>query len=277
MSDARFPKAKRSFGQNFLVEQSFIAKIVRSADLDSSSTVIEIGPGRGALTRELLRHAGKVVAIELDRDLASLLREEFADRVNFQLIERDALEVDFSEIALENGSLVKLVANLPYNISTAILSRLIDARHSFSAIILMFQREVVERITAEPATSDRGYLTILVEAFMNVERLFDVPPTAFRPVPKVWSSVVRLTPKDTTIFDSDRELFMNLVSTAFRQKRKTLHNNLKHASPLNIADANDLLRSAGIDPARRAETLSIDEWEALFREVLRHRVIRTGE
>ena len=272
MSDARFPKAKRSFGQNFLVDQSFVAKIVKAATLDTSSTVVEIGPGRGALTKELLRHAGKVVAIELDRDLASLLREQFAERTNFQLIEQDALEVDFNEIASRNGSPVKLVANLPYNISTAVLSRLVDARHSFDAMVLMLQREVVERITAKPGTSDRGFLTVMVEAFMKVERLFDVPPTAFLPVPKVWSSVARLSPKDTTNFDSDRKLFTKLVSSAFRQKRKTLQNNLKHATEPNISDTSSLLTNAEIDPSRRAETLSIDEWQSLFSELLRLRL-----
>jgi 16S rRNA (adenine1518-N6/adenine1519-N6)-dimethyltransferase len=274
MSDFHFPKAKRSFGQNFLVDHSIVAKIVTVAALNDSSTVVEIGPGRGALTSELLRHAGKVVAIELDRDLASFLREQFADRANFQLIEQDALEVDFNQIASENGSPIKLVANLPYNISTAILSRLVDSRHSFEAMILMFQREVVDRITAPPSTSERGYLTVMVEAFMSVERLFDVPPTAFRPVPKVWSSVVQLTPKDASVFDSDRKLFTGLASAAFRQKRKTLQNNLKHADSLNIADAIDLLQSAGIDPSRRAETLDIGEWESLFRTF---RLLRSRE
>ena len=207
MPDARFPKAKRSFGQNFLVDQSYVAKIVKAAKLDSSSTVVEIGPGRGALTNELLRQAGKVIAVELDRDLASLLRDRFKEYSNLQLIEQDALALDFDQIALENGSGLTLVANLPYNISTAILSRLVGYRHSFESMILMFQREVVERITAKPASSDRGYLTVMVQAFMKVEKLFDVPPTAFRPVPKVWSSVVRLIPKEATEFDDDPQLF----------------------------------------------------------------------
>jgi 16S rRNA (adenine1518-N6/adenine1519-N6)-dimethyltransferase len=268
MSDARFPKAKRSFGQNFLVDQRFVDKIVTAAKLDKSSTVVEIGPGRGSLTGELLRQAGKVVAIELDRDLASLLREQFADCPNFQLIEQDALDVDFEKIALENGSKLKLVANLPYNMSTAILSRLIQTRHSFETMVLMYQREVVERITAPPETSERGYLTVMVEAFVAVESLFDVPPTSFRPVPKVWSSVARLTPKDVNEFDSDPKLFESLVSAAFRQKRKTLQNNLKQTQ-FGISEPGQILENAAIDPKRRAETLTVDELQRLFVELCR--------
>ena len=274
MSDHHFPKAKRSFGQNFLVDQSYVAKIVKAARVDTSSTVVEIGPGRGALTNELLGCAGTVIAVELDRDLASLLCEKFKNHENFALIEQDVLEADFSEIASQTESKVTLVANLPYNISTAILSRLIDARHSFKSMVLMFQREVVERITATPGTSERGYLTVMVEAYMNVERLFDVPPTAFRPVPKVWSSVVRLIPKEKTEFDLDPRLFESLVSTAFLQKRKTLQNNLKQAVKLGITEPARMLDDAAIDPKRRAETLTIDEWQRLFAE-LRSSIIRT--
>jgi 16S rRNA (adenine1518-N6/adenine1519-N6)-dimethyltransferase len=261
----RLPKPKRSFGQNFLIDKNYVRKIINAARLTESKTVVEIGPGHGALTEELVKLSGEVIAIELDRELAAILKNQFEAIENFRLLQADALDVDFERLASESGSRLTLVANLPYNISTAILTHLISYRHSFTELILMFQREVADRISAGPATSDRGYLTVTAEAFMIVERLFDVPPTAFKPVPKVWSSVVRLIPRDDTEFDTDTGLFQSLVSNAFRQKRKTLLNNLKQsAAALHISDAGKLLEAANIDPSRRAETLRIEEWERLF-------------
>jgi 16S rRNA (adenine1518-N6/adenine1519-N6)-dimethyltransferase len=147
-----------------------------------------------------------------------------------------------------------LIGNLPYYISTAILQKLIVERMMFSQMVLMLQKEVVERITAPPGSSDRGFLTVLIEAYFRVERLFDVPPDAFKPQPKIWSSVVRLVPLDRA--DLDSQGFRRLVSSAFAQKRKTILNNLKNIFP----NAGDALRNAGIDPARRSETLTLDEW-----------------
>jgi 16S rRNA (adenine1518-N6/adenine1519-N6)-dimethyltransferase len=171
------------------------------------------------------------------------------------------LDVDFGTLISANrekpNAQAKLVANLPYNISTAILQKLADYRSAFSEMVLMLQREVVERITAQPGNSERGYLTVLIEAYFDVEKLFDVPPTAFRPQPKVWSSVIRLTPKVVTI--ADDATFRDLISRAFGQKRKTILNNLKR----DYADAGSLLTRAGIDTKRRSETLSIEEWAKL--------------
>jgi len=242
-------RAKRSLGQNFLHDSEVINKIVDALNLTADETVIEIGPGRGALTEGLIECAGKVIAIEFDREMIALLRGRFGDQI--ELIEDDVLDVDLASLVGRNA---KLVGNLPYNISTPILQKLIDVRYLFSMLVLMFQREVVERITAEPGSSDRGYLTVLVEAAFDVERLFDVPPTAFRPVPKVWSSVARLTP--IASHATDHKIFRNLLSVAFAQKRKTILNNLK----TNFMDAASLLNSAAIDSSRRAETLTLDEW-----------------
>lgn len=254
---ARRVFAKRSLGQNFLIDEAMIGKIVGALDPKETDTVLEIGPGRGALTTRLIDTGADVVALEFDRDLASALSERFADQPNFRLIEDDALGVDFQSLKPGDGRKLRLIANLPYNISTAILQRLFDHPDVFSDAVLMFQREVVERITAAPGTKDRGFLTVLTEAHSVVERLFDVPPGAFRPVPKVWSSVVRLTPKPSLI--TDERAFRDLVSTAFNQKRKTLHNNLKARFP-NVDEA---LEAAGIAPDRRAETLTLGEWLAL--------------
>lgn len=248
-------RAKRSLGQNFLQDDGVIEKIVGSLDLNSNDTVIEIGPGRGALTEKLIGQAGRVVAVEFDRDMVAILRGKFGDALN--IVQGDVLSVDLGSLA---GDRAKVVGNLPYNISTPILQRLMEHRTRFLRLVLMFQREVVDRLTAPPGSSERGYLTVLTEAAFNVERLFDVPPTAFRPAPKVWSAVARFTPTQDAI--ASDPVFHRLVGRAFAQKRKTILNNLK----LEYANALELLDAAGIDGARRAETLTLDEWTALAKK-----------
>lgn len=256
----RAPFAKKSFGQNFLVNESYIGRIVDAVGPAEDDLVIEIGPGRGALTERLVDRAGKVVALELDRDLHPYLSQKFESVQNFELVKGDALDFDFAELAAKQGKRAKLVANLPYNISTAILQRLIDQRTAFSGMVLMFQREVVERITAPPGSGERGFLTVITEAYLDTEYLFDVPPQAFRPAPKVYSSVARLVPKEEgTIEIGDPALFRKLVSAGFAQKRKTILNNLKNARDI-VGDAAGVLEKSGIDPSRRAETLTLDEW-----------------
>jgi 16S rRNA (adenine1518-N6/adenine1519-N6)-dimethyltransferase len=253
-------RAKRSLGQNFLQDETVIAKIVSALNPTSENAVIEIGPGLGALTDLLVERAGKVVAVEFDRDMAAHLEGRFGSRENFKLHNADALGADFAALA---GGRCKLVANLPYNISTPILQRLIEQREIFDLLVLMFQHEVVERITAQPDSSDRGFLTVLVEDAFRVERLFDVPPTAFRPVPKVWSSVVRLTPRGSKF--THQEGTRRLVSAAFSQKRKTIFNNLKSSYPETAV----ALEAAEIDRMRRAETLTGEEWQRLSQELLK--------
>ena len=249
-------RAKRSLGQNFLQDKAIIERIVDALELRAGEGVIEIGPGRGALTGELIERKARVLAIEFDRDMIGYLQGHFGDSI--QLVERDILEVDFQGLTPEK---VKLVGNLPYNISTPILQRLIEHRELFSTLVLMFQREVVDRITAVPGTRERGYLTVLVEAAFHVERLFDVPPAAFRPQPKVWSAVARLTPKPAAF--ENYPLLRNVLSVAFSQKRKTLLNNLRS----HFNDAASLLERARIDPKSRAETLELDEWFRLTRTI----------
>ncbi|MGB7207881.1 MAG: 16S rRNA (adenine(1518)-N(6)/adenine(1519)-N(6))-dimethyltransferase RsmA [Pyrinomonadaceae bacterium] len=250
---ARKPFAKKSFGQNFLVDTKYVQKIVDALALTGEDTVVEIGAGRGALTEMLLEKAGKVFAIEFDRDLIPILQQEFGSFPNFELVEADALFLDFTALVPSNKK-AKLVANLPYNISTAILQRLIEHRWAFSEMVLMFQREVVHRITAKPGNSDRGFLTLLVELSFEAVKLFDVPGKAFNPPPDVTSSVVRLVPINSGL--ADEKLFRKLVSQGFMQKRKNLSNNFKATLP----NANELMTSIGIDPNRRGETLTLDEW-----------------
>jgi 16S rRNA (adenine1518-N6/adenine1519-N6)-dimethyltransferase len=262
----QYPYAKKSFGQNFLVDRDFISKIIDAVAAGPNDTVIEIGPGRGALTEALLDRCERLTVIELDKDLIPALNAKFGANKRFELIAGDVLKVDFSSITPGDSQEVKLVANLPYYISTAVLFHLLPFRDRFSNMVLMFQREVVDRMTAAPATSERGFLTVIVEAFFTVEKLFDVPPSAFRPTPKVWSSVARLRPKaDIGPLSRQEAKFEKLVGAAFRQKRKTILNNLKSsADELRINDPTQLLSDADIEPKRRAETLTVEEWTRLF-------------
>jgi 16S rRNA (adenine1518-N6/adenine1519-N6)-dimethyltransferase len=268
--------AKKSLGQNFLVDDAVAARIVREVAPRADETVIEIGAGRGALTGRLVGQAGRLVAIEFDRELVPVLEKKFGGRENFTLIEGDALAVDYCA-AIAPASHARVVANLPYNISTAILQRLFDARRCLTELVLMLQREVVERIIAPPGTSERGYLSVLTEAYCEARPLFDVAPEAFRPVPKVWSTIVHLRVRESAAAEvSDEALLWRTVSAGFAQRRKTIFNNLRHAPPAlspqveAAGGANALLEAAGIEANRRAETLTLAEWVALARTLETH-------
>lgn len=278
----RPPRAKKSLGQNFLVDESFARRIVGVVAPRADETVVEIGPGRGALTSHLIESAARIFAVELDRGLVPQLRERFARHENFSLVEADALTLDFCS-AIAPAERARVVANLPYNISTAILQRLIEQRRCVTEMILMLQREVVARIAAPPGSTERGYLTVLVEAHYEAEALFDVPPGAFRPVPKVWSTVARLRARERLLDVEDERLLWRVVSTGFAQRRKTIHNNLR-AAPEDLrarvesaGGAGVLLETAGVEPARRAETLTLDEWIAIARSLEPAREGQEGE
>ncbi|HEX7316707.1 MAG TPA: 16S rRNA (adenine(1518)-N(6)/adenine(1519)-N(6))-dimethyltransferase RsmA [Pyrinomonadaceae bacterium] len=264
------PRAKKRLGQNFLVDETYARRIVGAVGPRAGETVVEIGPGHGALTSLLLETGARVVAVELDRELAPLLRECYGGRDNFTLVEADALGVDF-RAAIQPATSARVVANLPYNISTAILQRLIEQRACVPEMTLMLQREVVERITAPPGSAERGYLTVMVEAFCQSEALFDVPPGAFRPVPKVWSTVARLRARSVEAEEFDERLFQRLVSAGFAQKRKTILNNLRSAPEdlrARVERAGGVaaaLEAAGVDPRRRAEALTLAEWAGLVK------------
>jgi 16S rRNA (adenine1518-N6/adenine1519-N6)-dimethyltransferase len=254
-------RAKKSLGQNFLIDQIAIDRIVDAVDPRTEDHVIEIGPGHGALTGRLLERGCRVTAIEFDRELIPVLEQRFSSNGRFRLVHKDILNTDLADLA--NDTPAKLVGNLPYNISTPILQRIIVQRASLASMVLMFQREVVKRMTAAPGEKDRGYLTVLVEAAFEVETLFTLPPSSFRPAPKVWSSVVRLLPKPiNTRLEEDLKL---VAATAFRQKRKTIINNLKQQFPM----AEAALSAAAIDTGRRAETLTMDEWRLLTDALVR--------
>jgi len=253
-------RAKKHLGQNFLKDESVVDRIIDGLNLNSADTVAEIGPGMGALTGKLAQKAGQVIAIEFDRDMVAHLQREFSETPNLAIVQADALTIELDTILPESG--VKLAANLPYYISTPILQRLAAERNRFSSLVIMLQKEVVDRIVALPGSSERGYLTVIVENAFTAERLFDVPPEAFSPRPKVDSSVIRLTPKAEAASQGTLE---PLLSIAFRQKRKTIGNNLKN----DFSNYIEALAEANIDPVRRAETLTLDEWKAIVRTLVK--------
>jgi 16S rRNA (adenine1518-N6/adenine1519-N6)-dimethyltransferase len=263
MNPSPLTRPLKRFAQHFLRDPRTVQRIVAALDPQPHETIVEIGPGTGALTAALLERAGRVVAVEFDENLEPLLRERFADRANLKLVMGDALTTDFCA-EIKPATQARLAANLPYNISTAILQRLILQRECLTEMVVMLQREVVERVLAPAGSSERGYLSVLVEAYAETEKLFDVAPGAFRPPPKVWSSVMRLTFRPRTI--ANEELFWETVSAGFAQKRKTILNNLRHA-PGRLQDvlqrnggASIVLCKAGVELQRRAETLTIEEW-----------------
>jgi 16S rRNA (adenine1518-N6/adenine1519-N6)-dimethyltransferase len=218
-----------------------------------------------------LEKAGSLVAIEFDRNLIPLLTEKFGGKENFKLVESDALVTDICDV-ISPATHARIVANLPYNIATAILQRLIEQRSCLSEMVLMLQKEVAERITAQPGSSERGYLSVFVQAYCDTERLFDVAPGSFRPAPKVWSSVLRLTLRPQLAADmKDDKLLWRVVSAGFAQRRKTILNNLRNApSPLqeivkSHGGASIVLCQAEVDLQRRAETLTLEEWARISR------------
>jgi 16S rRNA (adenine1518-N6/adenine1519-N6)-dimethyltransferase len=272
-SSSILPRAKKSLGQNFLSDERVIARIVDAFAPRAGETVIEVGPGRGALTSQLVERAGRVIAVEFDIELVPLLEEKFGARENFSLLHADALAVNFCSVIAPEAS-ARVVANLPYYISTAILQKLIEERACLTEMVLMLQREVVERITAQPSTSERGYLSVLIEAYCEADILFDVAPGSFRPQPKVWSTVVRLRTRERPPVDVDDEsLLWRVVSAGFAQRRKTILNNLRHA-PENLRSrieraggASSVLATVSIAESRRAETLTLAEWARLARAI----------
>lgn len=255
--------AKKSFGQHFLLDGQLLAKIVRAAAPPEGKglegkTVVEIGPGPGGLTRAILDAGPKrFIAVEKDRDLEPLLRE-IVEQSNglMELRMGDATAVDWKEL----GERITVISNLPYNVSTLILTGLIEAGDAIEKMVLMFQKEVAERLYAAPDSKDYGRLSVLCQQRCHVARAFDVPPGAFVPPPKVMSSVVVVTPK-TPVPSLPLAWLERVTASAFGQRRKMLRSSLKS---LNVP-VETLLEKAGIDGTRRAETLSVAEFETLAR------------
>lgn len=258
-------KFTKSLGQNFLIDQSVVADIIRGSGITKEDHVIEIGPGVGSLTRALLEQAGRVTAIEIDEELIPILGEELKDFDNFRLIQGDVLKTDLKELA--GAGAVKVVANLPYYVTTPILLRLLEEDFPWQSITIMIQKEVGQRLNAAPGSKDYGSLSVLVAYHANTELIRVVRPESFMPRPKVDSVVIRLDRlKEKRVKPQDEEFFLRLVRQSFAMRRKTLNNTLK---PLGI-DPGVMQRAfagAGIDPGRRGETLTIQEFALLSDQI----------
>jgi len=255
---ASHPPRRKRFGQHFLHDPAVIARIVRALDARPNDHLVEIGPGRGALTTALIGSGATFDAIEIDRDLAARLRERFGGTRHWVLHESDALRFDFAALAAERGGRLRIIGNLPYNISTPLLFRMLEARAALADLTVMLQREVVARLAARPGDADYGRLTVMLAPQAQVEWLFDVGPGAFQPPPRVWSAVVRLTLRATPLFAVSPH-YAAVVAAAFGQRRKTLRNALSRLL------TREQISACGIDPGARPETLAPEEFNTLAR------------
>jgi 16S rRNA (adenine1518-N6/adenine1519-N6)-dimethyltransferase len=251
--------ARKRFGQHFLHDRSVLEHIVRELDPRPGEALLEIGPGRGALTEKLIGRTQTLDAVEIDRDLAAL-RQRFGSVAGFQLHESDALEFDLAALARQRGARLRVIGNLPYNISTPLLFHVAAAHEHIVDLHVMLQKEVIERIAAAPGSGEYGRLTVMLAPWFEARHLFDVGPGAFTPAPRVWSAVARLTVRREPAFVVPRA-FARTVSAAFSQRRKTLRNALR--SLLDV----EAIVAAGIDPGLRPETLSPAQFAALAARV----------
>ena len=256
----------KSMGQNFLIADWGPRDIAEAAGLDEGCGVLEIGPGIGPLTVQLAQRAGRVAAIELDRALLPILAETLSDYSNAQVIPGDVMKLDLAALAAEQfpGMAVKACANLPYNITTPVITKLLEAG-CFQSITVMIQREVARRICAEPDSADRGAFSLFCQYHAQCELLFDVGPECFLPAPKVTSSVIRLIPRSQPPVDADPEALFRLVKAAFAQRRKTLLNALSAAygSRLSKDELRQAISDCGLSETVRGERLSLDEFSNL--------------
>lgn len=251
-------QARKRFGQNFLVDANIIQRIVRAVSPRASDRLVEIGPGQGAITGELLRSCPTLQVVELDRDLIPLLQDKFSAYPDLTIHAGDALKFDFAQLT-SDGQRLRVVGNLPYNISTPLLFHLLSYRGLIADMHFMLQKEVVDRMAAEPGGKDYGRLSIMCQYYCSVEFLFEVGPGCFRPAPKVDSAIVRLTPHHDLPYPAeDAKLLDNLVKSAFQQRRKTLRNALKQWLP----DA-AMWQQVNIDPQQRPENLSVRDYVTL--------------
>jgi len=261
-TEARPPRPKKRLGQHFLSDKGLLARIADTLGATPADTVIEIGPGRGSLTEQLLERAGRVIAIELDRELAPMLAERWKDEPRFTLIEGDVLEQDLARLA---GGPYLLVGNVPYNITTPILFHAMRRPRPERAVYLV-QREVAERIAAPPGSEAYGALSVNVQALARAELLFGVSAKAFKPPPKVESAVIRILPRETALLEpSEEEPFRVLVQAAFGLRRKQLRRVVRTVQGWEAPRADEALARAGLDPEARPETLSPEQFARLLR------------
>jgi 16S rRNA (adenine1518-N6/adenine1519-N6)-dimethyltransferase len=252
--------ARKRFGQHFLHDRSVLERIVQELAPQPEDALLEIGPGRGALTERLLGRSRSLDAVEIDRDLATMLRHRFGATPGFELHETDALEFDLAGLASRRGTRLRVIGNLPYNISTPLLFHVHAAREHITDLHVMLQKEVIDRIVAAPGSGEYGRLTVMLAPWFEAKHLFDVGPGAFTPAPRVWSAVARLTVRREPAF-AIPHTYARTVSAAFSQRRKTLRNAVRALMDV------EAITAAGIDPGVRPETLSPAQFAALAAHV----------
>ena len=256
-------RARKRFGQNFLHDQNIIQRIINAIHPQPADHMVEIGPGQGALTRKLLANCGKLDAVELDRDLAAYLQQTLGEDPRFELHQGDVLKFDLSTLSDQPRSL-RVVGNLPYNISTPCMFHLLNYSHLIQEMTFMLQLEVVNRLAALPGDEDFGRLGLMMQYYCEVEHLFDVPPGAFTPQPKVCSAIVRLTPhRELPVQVLDVRCLQDVVRVAFTQRRKTLKNSLR--TLISAAELNKL----SIDLSLRPENLSLADYAKISDSITR--------
>ena len=258
----RIPPPKKSLGQNFLVDRRVLGRIIQAAELSPGDVVVEVGPGRGFLTRALAERAEHVVAVELDEVLAQRLTEQLSDRPNVDVIAADAREVDIDSLVATHAP-YKVVANLPYYAASPIVRRFLEAEYKPGLMVVMLQREVAREMAARPG--DMGLLSVAIQLYGRPRIVSYVPSRAFRPPPKVTSAIVRIDvyARPAVQFDSEKEFF-KVVRAGFSSPRKQMRNSLRHGLGMSPETTDAMLMQANIDPTRRAQTLSLPEWGGLY-------------
>ena len=269
-------KANKSLGQNFLISNEVVEKIVDCSNISKDDLVIEIGPGLGTLTKELLEKAGKVVAIELDKKMLSILKDRFSLYHNFSLINKDVLKVDLNKLIKEekekNGlKRAKIVANLPYYITTPIIMKLLEEKLDLESITVMIQKEVADRLVAIPGEKDTGAITYSVYYYSEAESVLEVPNNSFIPEPEVTSKVIKLNiRKETPVEVKSRKVMFRIIKCAFMQRRKTLLNALVNAKVfLNKEEGLKILKELNLDENIRAEKLNLQNFADITNKILK--------
>ncbi len=251
---------RKGLGQHFLVDRNILDKVIRTAQVEKEDIVLEVGPGLGEMTLALARQAKKVIAVEIDSKFAVILKQKMRDFSNVEVVESDILKMDFSQYFRKERYPIKVVANLPYQISTPLLFRFIEFKETLSTLTLMLQKEVAERIVASPGRKEYGSLSIFIQMFSDVSICFFIKPSAFFPPPKVESAVVHMRFKEKPAVNlGDEKWFKKVVKGCFGYRRKTLMNALKHSGLPLPKSTESKMEKIGIDPRRRPETLTIQE------------------